>query len=86
MRDEDEVWTVDCAPQGFIAVQDALAKAEIPVANAEMDNIPETRVALDSERAETMFKLIGYLEDLDDVQNVYANYEVPDEVAARFGG
>ena len=74
---------MDCSPQSFIAVQDALAKADIPVENAEMDNIPETRVALDNERAETMFKLIGYLEDLDDVQNVYANFDAPEEVAAR---
>jgi transcriptional/translational regulatory protein YebC/TACO1 len=33
-----------------------------------------------------MFKLIGYLEDLDDVQNVYANYDVSEEDAARLGG
>src|SRR6266545_1362431 len=68
VRDEDEVWTVDCDPHQYPTVQDALARAEIPVENAEVDNIPETRVALDPERAETMFKLIGYLEDLDDVQ------------------
>jgi YebC/PmpR family DNA-binding regulatory protein len=86
VRDEDEVWTVDCDPQTYLAVQDALARAEITVENAEVDNIPETRVTLDVERAETMFKLIGYLEDLDDVQNVYANFEVPDEVAARLEG
>jgi YebC/PmpR family DNA-binding regulatory protein len=86
VRDEEEVWTVDCDPHNYMAVQDALNKAEISVENAEVDNIPETRVSLDIERAETLYKLIGYLEDLDDVQNVYANFEVSDEVAARLGG
>lgn len=86
VRDEDEVWTVDCDPQHYLGVQDALAKAEIAVENAELDHIPETRVTIDVERAETMFKLVGYLEDLDDVQNVYSNFDVPEEVASRLGG
>ncbi|HWM85273.1 MAG TPA: YebC/PmpR family DNA-binding transcriptional regulator [Kofleriaceae bacterium] len=86
VRDEEEVWTVDCDPHQYMTVQDALAKAEIPVENAEVDNIPETRVALDGDRAETMYRLIGYLEDLDDVQNVYANFEVSEADEARLGG
>ena len=67
-------------------MQEALAKAGIEIENAEVDNIPETRVALDADRAETMMKMIGWLEDIDDVQNVNANYEVSDEIAARMGG
>jgi YebC/PmpR family DNA-binding regulatory protein len=86
VRDEEEVWAVDCDPHTYLTVQDALARADIPVENAEVDNIPDTRVALDGDRAETMFKLIGYLEDLDDVQNVYANFDVSEEDAARLGG
>jgi YebC/PmpR family DNA-binding regulatory protein len=86
VRDEEEVWTVDCDPQHYLTVQDALNRAEIPIENAELDHVPETRVALDGDRAETMFKMIGYLEDLEDVQNVYANFEVTEEVAARLGG
>ena len=86
VRDEEEVWTVDCDPQHYLAVQDALTRADIPVENAEVDNIPETRVVLEGDRAETMYRLIGYLEDLDDVQNVYANFEVSEETAARLGG
>lgn len=86
VRDDEEVWTIDCDPQRYLSVQDALTQAEIPIENAELDHIPETRVSLDVERAETMFRLIGYLEDLDDVQNVYANFEAPEDVAARMGG
>ncbi len=85
VRDEDEVWTVDCDPHQYLGVQDALARADIPVENAEVDHIPETRVSLDGDRAETRFKLIGYLEDREDVQNVYANFEVSEEDAARLG-
>ena len=79
VRDEEEVWVVDCDPHTYLGVQDALARAEIAVENAEIDNIPETRVALDADRAETMGRLVAYLEDLDDVQNVYANFDGPDE-------
>jgi YebC/PmpR family DNA-binding regulatory protein len=86
VRDDDEVWTVDCDPHQYLAVQDALSKAEIPIENAEVDQIPETRVALEGDRAETMFRMIGYLEDLEDVQNVYANFDVSEEDAARLGG
>lgn len=86
VRDEEEVWTVDCDPHRYLVVKEAIEKAGISIENAEVDNIPETRVALDVDKAETMMKMIGWLEDIDDVQNVYANYEMSEEVAARVGG
>jgi len=86
VRDEVEVWTIDCDPHSYLAVQEALEKAGVAIENAEVDNIPETRVSLDVDKAETMVKMISWLEDIDDVQNVYANYEMSEEVAARVGG
>ncbi|HLU67732.1 MAG TPA: YebC/PmpR family DNA-binding transcriptional regulator [Kofleriaceae bacterium] len=86
VRDDDEVWTVDCDPQKYLQVKEALEAQGIAIENAEVDNIPDTRIALEGEKAETMYKMIGYLEDLDDVQNVYANFEVSDEDAARLDG
>ena len=85
IRDDDEVWTVESEASAFLAVKDAVAAADIAIENAEIDNIPDTRVELDEETAEPMFKLVGLLEDLDDVQNVYANFDVSDELAERFG-
>jgi YebC/PmpR family DNA-binding regulatory protein len=80
VRDDGEVWTVDCDPAVLGKVQDALAAASIAIEHADVDYIPETRVALDGVKAETMVKLIGMLEDLDDVQNVYGNHDIPDEI------
>lgn len=59
--------------------------AGISIANAEIDNVPDSRVAVDESRAESLLKLIGILEDLDDVQAVYANYEMSDELIERYG-
>jgi YebC/PmpR family DNA-binding regulatory protein len=80
IRDDGEVWTIDCDPTDFIALKEAVEAAAIEIANAEVDNVPDTRVELDQDGAETMFKMLDMLEDLDDVQNVYANHDVADEV------
>lgn len=85
VRDDDEVWTVDAEPGAFLAVKDALEAAGIAVAHGEIDNIPETRIELDEGKAESIFKLIHTLEDLDDVQNVYANYDCSDELLEQYG-
>lgn len=84
VADDGEVWTIDTEPDDFIAVKDALDAAEIPVENAEVDNVPDTRIEIGEKHAESLFKLLGMLEDLDDVQNVYANYDCPDELAEQF--
>ncbi|HUS68175.1 MAG TPA: YebC/PmpR family DNA-binding transcriptional regulator [Kofleriaceae bacterium] len=84
VRDDGEVFTIDCDPTTYLAVQDALAAADIPVENAELDHVPDTRVPVAGDKAESVFKLIAWLEDLDDVQNVYANHDVSDEDAARY--
>ena len=85
VRDDGEVFTIDCDPSAYLAVQDALAAADIPVETAELDHVPDTRVPVAGDKAESVFKLIAWLEDLDDVQNVYANHDVSDEDAARYG-
>lgn len=84
VRDDDEVWTVDCEPSAFLDVQDAIAKAGVETANAEIDNIPDNRVQVDESKAESLLKLINRLEDLDDVQNVYANYDMSDELLEKY--
>ncbi len=85
IRDDGEVWTIDCEPAAFEAVQAAIAGAGIEPENAELDNLPDTTVQIEEDKAESMLKLIGVLEDLDDVQNVYANFEMSEELMERFG-
>ncbi len=86
VRDEDEVWVVETDPTEFMAVKDALAAASIEVTNSELDNIPDTRVEVDERKVESLLKLFHILEDLEDVQNVYANYDISDELLERFDG
>ena len=71
---------VTCAPDDWQAVRDALEARFGPPAAARLDWRPGTTVTLDEERAASLLKLIDALEDNDDVQNVYANFEIPDAV------
>ena len=86
VRDDGEVWTVETDPSDYIAVQEAIREAGVPVEHAEIDNIPDARVDIGDERAESVLKLLGRLEDLDDVQNVYSNHDIAEELALRHGG
>ncbi|MDT4934268.1 MAG: hypothetical protein QOK11_2160 [Pseudonocardiales bacterium] len=64
----------------LVAVRTALQSAGIDYESADMSFLPSVQVPLDEEGARKVFKLIDALEDLDDVQNVYANFDVADEV------
>jgi YebC/PmpR family DNA-binding regulatory protein len=87
IRDDDEVWTVDTDPSSFMAVKDAIENAGVAIEHAEVDNIPDTRIEVtDDDTASSVLGLVGALEELDDVQNVYANFDIPDEVIDRVGG
>jgi len=70
---------VTCAPDDWVAVRDAL-EARFGPASAKLDWRPSTSVTLDEARAISLLKLIDALEDNDDVQHVYANFDIPDSV------
>ena len=69
----------------FIAVNEALTEAGFKSEAAEISMIPSTTTPLDLDTAQKVLKLIDMLEDLDDVQNVYSNAEIPDDVMAQLG-
>ena len=64
----------------LVPVRTALQNAGIDYESADMSFLPTVQVPLDEEGARKVFKLIDALEDLDDVQNVYANFDVSDEI------
>jgi len=66
----------------LVAVRTALQGAGIDYDSAEAEFRPDMEVALDRDAAGKMFRLVDVLEDLDDVQNIYANFDVPDDVMA----
>jgi YebC/PmpR family DNA-binding regulatory protein len=79
----EENFEIITAPEDFGAVKEALEKAGLPIESAEVTMLPKTYVVLDEKAAEQMVRLVDALEDNDDVQNVYANFDIPDEVAEK---
>lgn len=83
VRDEGDPVVVVTAPSALEAVKSALEGKGFRTGSAEVTMEPSTTVPLAGEQAEAMLKLTEALEDLDDVQAVYANYDIPDEVMQR---
>jgi YebC/PmpR family DNA-binding regulatory protein len=79
MNDAIEIYT---EPANLSDVRSALEASGTSVASSETSMIPKTTVDLDEKTAEQVMRLIDRLEDLDDVQQVHANFDVSDEVAA----
>ena len=75
MKAEDEIFEITAEPNAFDAIEQALAEKGIETASAEVTMVPDTTVGLAGKDAEKMQTLIDSLEDNDDVQNVYTNYE-----------
>ncbi len=74
---------VVCEPTDLVAVRSALQESGIDYESAEASFVPSVTVGVDSAHAARIFRLIEALEDSDDVQNVFANFDVSDEVLAQ---
>ncbi|MDY4921318.1 MAG: YebC/PmpR family DNA-binding transcriptional regulator [Phascolarctobacterium sp.] len=79
IKNEEEGFEIVTAPEAFDAVEKALADAGIEVEMAEITMIPDTMAALTDEDAERVQKMLDVLEDLDDVQDVYHNADLPED-------
>jgi YebC/PmpR family DNA-binding regulatory protein len=82
VRNEGDAWEVITAPAKLDAVIKALETAGIAYDNAEIARLPSTTVRLEGSRAQSILKLVDLLEELDDVQKVYANFDIPEEEMA----
>jgi YebC/PmpR family DNA-binding regulatory protein len=78
----DGLFEVTCDPKLFEVVRKALEDARVPTESAETSYIPTTSVDLDVDNGKKMLKLKDLLEENDDVQNVYANDNIPEEAMA----
>ena len=72
--------------EDFFAVRDALEARFGAPETAKLDWRPTTTVTLDEDKAAAVLKLLDVLEDNDDVQNVYANFDIPESVMAKLSG
>ena len=86
VESDSEAHEITAAPESFFAVRDALESRFGPPEEAKLDWRPATTVSLDQESAVPVLKLIDALEDNDDVQNVYANFDLPQDVLAALSG
>lgn len=76
MKTEEDVYEIYTSPENFEAVEEAIRKAGIKPQMAEVSMIPKTYIKLEGEDAKRMIKLYEAIEDHDDVQKVYANFEI----------
>jgi len=80
---KDGQYEILTSPETFHAVLKALETAKIPVDSAELTRIPKTQVALDEKKAGQVLALYDALDEMEDSQNVYANFEIGEEVLAK---
>jgi YebC/PmpR family DNA-binding regulatory protein len=82
VRATEESIEVVVAPEGLKAVRSALEAAGVEIESAEVTQVPKSTVRLEGSEAKRLLHLIETLEELDDVQDVYANFDIPDDVLA----
>jgi len=85
VNDLGEAFEVISEPNDLVKVRTALQNSKIEYDSADTSFVPSVSVSLDAEAAKKIFTLIEELEDLDDVQTVWANFDVSDEVMAQVG-
>lgn len=83
VRQEDGKWVVVCDPNVYSDVSDALEKAGLVPQSKQITRVPTSTVTLDADTARQVLKLMEALDDHDDVQNVSANFVIPDDVLAE---
>jgi YebC/PmpR family DNA-binding regulatory protein len=82
IRESDGAYEVICAASDFNTVKKALSAGGLAIEDAEVTQLPSTTVPVDEKTAPKVLRLIDALEDLDDVQSVYSNFDIADEVMA----
>jgi YebC/PmpR family DNA-binding regulatory protein len=84
MENTGEVYEITCDPAAYEELKKALEEKEIPMEVAEISMVPQTMVVIENENtARKVISLMEALEDHEDVQNAYANFDIPDEVMAK---
>jgi YebC/PmpR family DNA-binding regulatory protein len=86
IKDEGETWEVHTAIEALDAVVEAIKDAGLIPISAELTRLPQTTIRVEGKPAQTNLKLFTMLDDHDDVQHVYANFDIPDDEMESFAG
>jgi transcriptional/translational regulatory protein YebC/TACO1 len=79
LRNDGEQWEILTAPEAMVAIQEAVQKAGIPVASATVAMIPKNTIRVDGKNAAAILRLTEALEEHDDVQNVFSNFDIDEK-------
>jgi len=79
MQDDDDNWEVLSTPEAFQAVRDAVKQLGVEPASAQVSMIPQNYVKLEGKVAQQMLKLMEALDDQDDVQHVWSNFDISEQ-------
>lgn len=85
LRDAGDQWEILTRPDAFMSVRKALEDGAVQVNTAELTMLAQQGVPVDRDKAESVLRLVEALEDLDDVQAVYSNFDIPEEILAETG-
>jgi YebC/PmpR family DNA-binding regulatory protein len=85
LRRMDQLFEVTATPQDLEGVRRTLEERGVPIQSAEVTYVPQSTVRLEGKDAQQVLRLVEGLEELDDVQHVYANFDIPDEVLEAQG-
>jgi YebC/PmpR family DNA-binding regulatory protein len=87
LEDDDDRWSITTAPSDLMAVRHALEEAGMEPSSSDVSMVPTTMVEVEAEgEAKRVLRLIEALDDHDDVQNVFSNFDIPDAVMAAYNG
>ena len=85
VADAGSTWEITTDAAALRRVREVIEASGIPVLSAELTMVPQTQVPVEGAQARQVLALLDALEELDDVQNVYANFDIPEEVMAEVG-
>jgi YebC/PmpR family DNA-binding regulatory protein len=87
MDNTGEVYEITCDPDAYEKLKDTLNEREIPTQVAEISMVPQSTIQIGDEgTAKKIIALMDSFEDHDDVQDTYANFDIPDEIVSKIGG
>lgn len=85
VRSVGDVYEIVTTPEQFYKVRQALEAAKIPVASSDLTMVPKSMVRVEGKEAQQVLRLMEALEEHDDVQQAYANFDIPDEILQQVG-
>ena len=80
---EGDVFQITCSPAAFGKVKGTLADRKIPTISAQIAMIPANTIPVGAEKAQQVLSLMEALEEHEDVQNVFANFDIPDDIMTK---